>query len=279
MREKLQAYYEVGRPMNTIAGALTVLVGGYVADNGHWWDILLAALVTLLVTASSNASNDYVDVEIDKINQPQRVIPSGRLSRREVLSFSLILALLSLIIAYFINWPAFGIVLFCNFLLYAYSWKLKSTVLLGNITVAIMAATGAILGGVAAGNPAPSFWLAFVIAIVMLAREILKTMVDYEGDLAQECHTISTVWGQKVAQYFFYVIFTLAFGSLILPYLQLEFNILYLIIIVVGIYPVMVYVITQVRHNASSEKLERMSTLLKYDFFIWFIAIFISAKV
>ena len=83
--EKIKAYYHLSRPISTITGALAVLLGGYVAQTGVWWPVLLAALVTFIAGASSNAFNYYLDIEIDRINQPQRVLPSGQLAPRDAL--------------------------------------------------------------------------------------------------------------------------------------------------------------------------------------------------
>ena len=55
--------------------------------------------------------------------------PSGMISPRTAVLFSLLLNALALIIAAFINVGSFVIVLFFSLMLYIYSWKLKSTVL------------------------------------------------------------------------------------------------------------------------------------------------------
>ena len=66
---KLKAYYKLARPYNALSGALAVFLGGYVASTGAWDKVLLAAIVTFVVTASSNAHNDYLDIEIDRTQQ------------------------------------------------------------------------------------------------------------------------------------------------------------------------------------------------------------------
>ena len=77
---RIIAMYKLSRPFNALSGALAVILGGYVARTGEWLNVLLAAVVTILITAAGNAWNDYLDVEIDRINQPQRVLPSGMIS-------------------------------------------------------------------------------------------------------------------------------------------------------------------------------------------------------
>ena len=77
---KFLAMYKLARPWNAITSALAVFLGGYVAGTGEWLNVALAAVVTMLVTGAGNAWNDYLDVEVDRINQPQRVLPAGKRS-------------------------------------------------------------------------------------------------------------------------------------------------------------------------------------------------------
>ena len=118
----VKALYKLARPFNALSGALAVIVGGYVAgssDGSQWLRVLMAALVTFLITASSNAWNDYLDIEIDRINRPDRVLPAGHLLPRTALIFSLTLALLSLLLSAGINAMALMIALASNVLLAA----------------------------------------------------------------------------------------------------------------------------------------------------------------
>ena len=111
---------------------MAVFLGGYVAAPGAWTGVWLAAIATLLVTSSSNAWNDYLDIDIDRINRPDRVLPSGQLSGRGSSHFFSLSCRTLARLCSVINLPAFLIALFSNIMLYIYSWKLKSTVLLGN---------------------------------------------------------------------------------------------------------------------------------------------------
>lgn len=273
---KVKAYYRLARPFNALSGALAVFLGGYVAGTGAWDKVALAAVVTLLVTASSNAFNDYLDVEIDRINQPQRVLPSGQLTLRNALWFSIVTALLSIVVAAFINLPSFVIAILANGLLYIYSWKLKSTVLVGNLIVAMMSALSVVMGGVAAGNAQPTLVLALVVFVTILAREILKTMADYDGDLKEHVRTVATVWGKRAAGILFQLIAALVIVVVLLPYFLGRYNPIYVVIVALGIYPVIVYALIKVRPNTPGPQLERLSQILKYDFLIWFVAVILG---
>lgn len=276
--EQIKALYKLGRPLTTLSGVLAVFLGGYVADTGAWGNIILAGLTTLLISAAANAWNDYLDVEIDRINQPQRPLPSGKVSLRAARWFSFILAGLSLLVASFINWPAFFIALLSNVILYVYSLRLKSTVLLGNATVATVSALSAVFGGVAAGNVVPTLWLALIIFLGIMGREVLKTMADYEGDLSQCCRTVATVWGRRKARVIFYILAVATLIVMMLPYLTGYYGQAYAYIVAFGVYPVVIYIMLHVSRERTGYQLERLSQLMKYDYLIWFLAVVVGSS-
>jgi len=270
--------FKLARPFNGFAGGLAVLLGGYVAGTGEWLNVVLAAVVTFLVTASGNTWNDYLDVEIDRINRPDRVLPSGRVSRKSALAFALLLTIAAIVVALQVSWLAFGIAIVASVALYIYSWKLKSTVLLGNATVAAISALSAVFGGVAAGNIWPTFWLALVIATAILGREVLKTLADYEGDLRQRVRTIATGWGMRKARIIFYILALATAWIMMVPYLLRIYGPVYAYIVAVGVYPMLIYVVLRVSKQTSGRQLEHLSQLMKVDFLVWFVAVMLGAR-
>lgn len=278
MQQTIRGFYQISRPLNALTGALAVVLGGYVAQTGEWGRVALAAVATVLVTAAANAWNDYRDIEIDKINQPHRALPSGLISPRAAWVFSLVMTGLAILCAAFINLPAFLIAVVSSILLYIYSWRLKSTVLVGNVTVAAISALSAVFGGIAAGNAIPSLWLAAIIATAILGREVLKTLADYEGDLRQQCQTIATAWGKRPARIVFYLLAAATSLVMLLPYLLELYRPVYAYIVAFGVYPVMIYVIMRVTRHATGSQLERLSQIMKYDFLVWFIAVLLGAS-
>ncbi len=275
---KVKAFYKLARPFNAISGALAVFLGGYVARTGAWDKVALAALVTFLITGAGNAWNDYLDIEIDKINQPNRVLPSGQISPRSALIFSIVLTVLGLIIAAFINPAAFLVAFAASVILFIYSWKLKSTVLMGNATVAAISALSVVFGGIAAGNVWPTLWLAAIIGVAITGREVLKTLADYEGDLRQHVRTISTAWGRRPARIVFYLLIAATGWIMLLPYLLDVYNDFYAVIVAFGVFPVMLYALVRVTRFSSGRQLEKVSQLMKMDFLIWFVAVVVGAS-
>lgn len=273
----LKGFYRLSRPINALAGIIAVLLSGYVAQAPSWWPVIMAAITVFFITVSTNAWNDYIDIEIDRVNKPQRPLPSGQISPRGALGFSIAGSAISLLVAAFINQPAFLIALGSNTLLYLYSWKLKCTVLFGNAAVATVIALCFIFGGVAAGNIQPVLLLAVTVFFAMMGREILKTMADYKGDLQQKCGTISTVWGKKIARVFVVIFLGITAIIMLAVYFVEQYSFVYLLIIVFGVYPLFSYVAINAKSTYPGKKLEKMSTIIKYVYFIWFLAVALGA--
>lgn len=263
--------------MSTLSGALMVVLGGYVAKTGAWLEIWLAALATLFISAAANAWNDYLDIEIDKVNQPKRPLPAGLIMPNQARWFSFILSFFALLIVLLINPLAFAIAFISVVLLYVYSLWLKSTVLIGNITVATISGLSPIFGGIAAGNVAPSLWIAATIWVGILGREILKTLADYEGDLLHHCRTIATAWGRRPARILFYIFLGLTLVVMLTPYTARLYSPVYAYIIALGVFPIAIYIIIRVSQERSGRQLERLSQLMKYDFLIYFLAVLLGA--
>ncbi len=276
--QQIKGLFKLARPLTTLTGALAVFLGGWVAGTGEWFNVLLAAISVVLVSSSANAWNDYLDIEIDRINQPNRPLPSGQVNLRTAKIFSFVTAGLALLLAATINLPSFLIALASVVILYVYSWRLKSTVLMGNATIALISGLSAVYGAVAAGNAPPSVWLFGIIWVAIFGREILKTLADYEGDLRQRCRTISTVWGRRPARVVFYIMAATTMIMMMVPYLQRVYSPVYAWIVVLGVYPVVIYILLRVSRDRSGPQLERMSQLMKYDFLIWFAAVILGTS-
>ena len=90
LEKRLPAYLELSRPINGVIAFVSVILGAMFAAGGRlsFLDdsgVFIVALSALLLLSAGNAINDYCDGEIDRINKPQRPIPSGRIRRSRAL--------------------------------------------------------------------------------------------------------------------------------------------------------------------------------------------------
>ncbi|RAP54232.1 MAG: geranylgeranylglycerol-phosphate geranylgeranyltransferase, partial [Methanosphaera sp. rholeuAM130] len=86
----MNSYIEILRPANAIMASIAVLLMAIISHTYNM-EIALGALAVCIATGAGNTINDYYDYEIDKVNKPDRPIPSGRISLKNALHYSLIL--------------------------------------------------------------------------------------------------------------------------------------------------------------------------------------------
>ena len=98
--------FEVGRIFDGLVIGLAVILGMIISTNeipSSLETIIAGFFLGLLLLMSMNTYNDYKDVEIDKISKPQRPIPRGAISIKLALRVSIIEAIISILLAIYLN--------------------------------------------------------------------------------------------------------------------------------------------------------------------------------
>ena len=198
---KLKGYLQLVRPLNCIMMGLAVIVGASLVSALNYSINLLFGFVTsFTLTAASMAINDYIDREIDSINEPNRPIPRGEIKPKEALGFAIILCILGLVAAFQTNFPSFIVAVIALIISITYITKGKNTGLPGNFLVSATVVVPFIYGGLTTGQIEMSTLL--FVTIVFLSntgREITKGIVDIEGDQKHNIKTIAVTNGKKTA--------------------------------------------------------------------------------
>jgi chlorophyll synthase len=93
------------------------------ADFGERWPYVVGGILLAgpLVCGTSQAVNDWFDRDVDAINEPHRVIPSGRMPGRWGLYVAVANTLISIVVAYWLGAWVFGAALAGLALAWAYS--------------------------------------------------------------------------------------------------------------------------------------------------------------
>ncbi|MGB2868847.1 MAG: geranylgeranylglycerol-phosphate geranylgeranyltransferase [Bacteroidota bacterium] len=275
---KLLAYLELSRPVNVAITfcsipAASVLAG---ARSPDWVQVLLAAATGGLVAAGANAVNDSFDVEIDRINRPDRPLPRGALSREEARAFWLITSLIAVGLNLFVNVKALGIVVFAVAVLYYYSAALKRTVFAGNLVVGLLTGMAFIYGAVAVGRFERSLMPATFAFLVNVGRELIKDVEDLEGDRKESAATLPVKYGVKPALVLTTVILVSLIAVTILAYILHLYNQWYLYLVFV-IDAALVYVVGSMWRDWKPRNLSRLSLVLKLSMVVGLVAIFVGS--
>lgn len=182
------------------AAALTLL-GAWLAapaPASTLWStpVLLAACVVGLITAFGFVINDCCDVVVDTLGKPGRPLPSGRISHTTATRFAWGLAAGGLLLALLLGRSATLFALGGIALSAAYSHRLKSTLLIGNASVAVLVGTVIVFGAVMAGGATPAAFAAATMAVCYFtAQEVLFSLEDVEQDRAAGLRTTATRLG------------------------------------------------------------------------------------
>ncbi len=212
----IRAGVDLIRPVNCAMIGFAVIVGVFVSKppTVPLLQTSLGFLTGFFVCAYSMAVNDVYDVEVDRVNRPDRPLPSGRTSVGG--GFRLSLAVLIAGIgcsALSLNAAAVGIALLYAFLSWLYNSRAKKTGLAGNLIVASSLAIPFIYGGViSGGNITRSLLLMMALTSFFsgVGREVVKAMADVEGDAKRGIDSVARSKGLKTASIVGAVFFILA---------------------------------------------------------------------
>jgi len=158
---------------------------------------MLAMVVGALVGSASNADNDVLDVEIDRVNRPDRPVTSGAVTPAGARMMWLSLTALALLLAVAVSVDVAALAAASAVLLGAYNRWLKGLPLVGNVAVAAVIAAAPLLGALAVEAVPPAVVAAVTLTFgIALAREMTKDVEDTVGDAAAGARTLPVVWGE-----------------------------------------------------------------------------------
>jgi geranylgeranylglycerol-phosphate geranylgeranyltransferase len=268
---------KLSRPANVIISFLTIIVAAELAWGlDPFKNVLLAALSAALITMGANVINDYYDIEIDRINKPNRPLAAGTVSKKTAFIYFISVYILAWCLAIYMNVWMFLIAFTTSILLFFYSFRLKRTVLWGNLTVSFATAMAFVYGGVAVGHYKETFFPAAFAFLFHFGREILKDIQDMEGDKQAGANTFPVKYGISRSIGLISVDFILLVFLTAIPYILGIYSIRYFLTICFGIYPVLLFVLYRSRKNSDPENLGFLSNLLKADMIIGLLAIYLK---
>lgn len=183
-------------------------------------EFFVMVLATMLVTLSGYVINDYYDVEIDRVNKPEKLFIEKYLSKKGAYKVWWAINILGGMQAFAVaitadQLPWFALYPLAIMLLWWYAFKLKRKPLFGNLLVSFLCGGVALLvlfsersalfklmdaDKTAYQLASNLFWFYAVFAFLStLFRELLKDLEDLEGDRLSGCRTVPLAWGIRPA--------------------------------------------------------------------------------
>ena len=234
--KKLRLYVQLARPFTLLPPLLGIVSGAICAfgsvhnpdparelTGSVLFTVFLGSLCASFLNAASNAINQIYDLEIDRLNKPNRPLVTGALSLREVWSFTWLFYALAIVPTWLVVvYPfetlteklfaplqyheTFFIYLVGMFFTFVYSapqlGRTKTKGMLANFTIAIPRGTLLKVAGwamVAHVWHVEPWFIGGIFGLFLIGAASTKDFADIEGDLAGGCRTLPIEYGVKKA--------------------------------------------------------------------------------
>lgn len=244
----------------------------------------LLSASSVLIAAAGYIINDYFDLNIDRVNKPDRLVVDKLIRRRWTILWHWILSGVGVLLGLYVSWavrnPLVGLAnLGCVVLLWVYSTTFKRRLLIGNLIISVLTAWVILVLWTAeirviADVPyreftAGLFKFAIVYGgfafIISLIREVVKDIEDMEGDEKYGCRTMPIVWGVNVAKVFAGTWIVVLLGALVV----LQFYVLqkaWWPVILYGVLFIdlpLLWILQKLYHAQSKMHYHRLSNVIK----------------
>ena len=273
------AYIQILRPLNLILCIISVLVSAWIINALTSSLLPYTIIVVFCFTGAANILNDVLDVHIDIINKPKRILPSGYLSIQNAVIFMGLLFLIGILATTQITHLGRQIALILVLpMLVLYTPLFKRLPFIGNLIVGIILGLvflfteGSIYGEI------NMMWTPFILATILSTiRELCKDAEDVRGDLNANFQTFPLKYGFI---YTLWVIRILSVGLCvysIIPWIVGQYGLAYLFSLIICVETPLLYgVFCIIKMNSHPEDYSQVARLMKIVTLMGIIVIFLS---
>ena len=232
---KIKSLFELIRSNNIIPTTLLCFSGGWIMNPSinnlfHSIPFIVSTINTILIMSTSMILNDIYDIEIDKINHPNRPLVNGSVKVYE--AFILSLFLIGVIEYLTLNYLPDNLKLIIQFVIIQisiYTPIFKKILFIKNISCASLVSFSLFFTGLSISNSVMNINKNFgllsiamnIIFLGSLCNELLLDMRDKEGDKSNNIITIPNLFGNNFSWIFSNIIlsFNIISNSLSIAYL------------------------------------------------------------
>ncbi|WP_260292343.1 UbiA-like protein EboC [Sphingobacterium sp. JUb56] len=231
--KKLKGYIRLMRPANVVTAVADALAGiaisGYLLTEG--WNspvpIILLCISTIGLYSGGIIFNDVFDADLDRIERPERTIPSGLISEKEATVFGSLFFLVGLIAAYFVGnitvILAIAIILACL----VYNRWAKHHSFLGPLNMGLCRGLNLLLGVSIISTEVSQWWFLAIVPIIYIASITMISRGEVHGGSKKMLYFAAVLYAVVIASILFFaqtkgdIIITLLF---IIPFAWMIFK-------------------------------------------------------
>jgi len=236
--ERLRAFIALTRPPNGILMFIAVLAGVALSNAKSIGarEAILSLITAYALNGSSMGLNDYFDREVDKVNVPDRPIPSGIIAPWEAAAFSMLLGVIGMASAALTSLGCLIVATLSYSAALTYNAKLKRAGLLGNLLVSAVVVAPFIYGSVMSDGYVSARLLTFAAPVFLsnTGREVIKGISDVEGDALRGVKSVARTLGLEAAARIGATLYLSAVAISPLPYLLGLVSWIYMPVVVVA---------------------------------------------
>ena len=210
-------------------------------------DFLYGLLSIIFLIAGYNSFNAIYDIEIDKINKPNRPLPNKKISKKVAYLESIILFILSLYFSLILDLNFFYLIFIGVILsiLYSISYiNLKKRFILGSLIAIFLYEILPFFSGWFLGKTHTFNMVLFILILLpfFFVGGILKDFEDIRGDSTNKVHSLLSILGYKktiITMYLlciislFMLLFSIYLNIILFFYL---FSIIFILLVIINIY-------------------------------------------
>lgn len=260
--KKVKAIIQILRPELPFAAGVSVILGEVIALGKFpsLREMALGFLCGFFISGSAIVLNDYFDLEVDKVNAPNRPLPAGIISPFDAILLAMLATFIGLSAAFLISTPAFVLCVIFWIIGFLYNWKFKEAGLFGNLMVSSSVAITFILGGMVVGEPWDKIvWCFALIGFFFdLGEEIAGDAMDIEGDKKRGSRSVAIIKGRNfalvISSLFFSIVILLSFIPVIFGWLGPS----YLLMMAIMDVLIIVFTIKLLKSKTSAEGVKSM---------------------
>ena len=227
--EKILGYIRLMRPANVVTSVADVLAGiaisGFFLTLESYVTVTLLCISTIGLYSGGIIFNDVFDADLDKIERPERSIPSGLITVKEAVIFGSVFFVIGIITAGLCNRYALIISLLIVVACLTYNKWLKHHVIFGPLNMGLCRGLNLLLGISILPPEVQSWWFLAITPIVYISSITMISRGEVHGGSKKTLYFASLLYLIVIFSilYFSYtnnhitltLVFVMAFGWMI----------------------------------------------------------------
>ena len=207
MVEKRLGYIRLMRPANVVTSVADVLAGiaisGYYLGSANVIPLILLCISTIGLYSGGIIFNDVFDADLDKIERPERPIPSGLITVKEASVFGAIFFVIGVMAASFCNLSSFILSVLIVIACLTYNKWAKHDQVFGPLNMGLCRGLNLLLGVSILPAQLQAWWFLAIIPILYIASITMISRGEVHG-------------GSKKSLYLAVILYVIVIGSVLM---------------------------------------------------------------